>query len=134
MMEYIEKAVAGARNLIPPADGASEAHVKRWRLWIAAATFFNALGLSVHIALACGFAAPFYGGFAQADDFSAYKGDQTKRRITELMTQMLDAKQKQCTASDSAKALYLLTYNNLRTEYYELMKREFPDPPCSDFK
>lgn len=133
-MEYIEKAVAGAKNLIPPAEGASDAHVKRWRLWIAGATFLNALGLTTHIALACGFAAPFYSGFAQADQVEKMNADMMKRRVTELMTQMLDAKQKQCSATDSARALYLLTYNNLRTEYYELVKREFPDPPCSDFK
>ncbi len=132
-MEYIEKAVAGAKNLIPPADGASE-HVKRWRLWIAGATFLNALGLSAHIALACGFASPFYSGFAQADQVESIKADLTKRRITELMTQMLDAKQKQCAASSEAKTLYRLTYNNLRTEYFELIGREFPDPPCSDFQ
>lgn len=132
-MEYIEKAVAGAKNLVPPKEGATDQHVRRWRLWIAGATFLNALGLSVHIALACGFAAPFYPGFAQADQVQRMQEDLTKRRITELMTQMLDAKQKQCTANGESKALYRLTYNNLRTEYYELMKREFPDPPCSDF-
>lgn len=133
MMEYIEKAVAGAKNLVPPKEGATDRHVRRWRLWIAGATFLNALGLSAHIALACGFAAPFYYGFAQADQVQRIQEDLAKRRITELMAQMLDAKQKQCAASGESKALYRLTYNNLRTEYYELVKREFPDPPCSDF-
>lgn len=132
-MEVIEKAASVAKNLIPPTEGASDLHVRRWRLWIAGATFLNALGLSAHIALACGFAAPFYSGFAQADQLAKMQEDYSKRRVTELVTQMLDAKQKTCAASGDAKALYRLTYNNLRTEYYDLVKREFPDPPCSDF-
>lgn len=141
MMEYIEKAVAGAKNLIPPAEGATEAHVKRWRLWIAAATFLNALGLSAHIALACGFAAPFYTGFAQAGEVQGVRSEMVEvktelrvKRINELGGMLLDAKQKQCAASGEAKRLYLLSYNNLRTEYYNLIGREYPDPPCSDFQ
>ena len=123
-MEIIEKAVAGAKNLIPPAEGASEIHVKRWRLWIAAATFLNALGLSAHIALACGFAAEMMG----------VKTELRVKRISELGGMLLDAKQKQCAASGEAKRLYLQSYNNLRTEYYNLIGREYPDPPCTDFQ
>jgi hypothetical protein len=134
MMEIIEKAASAAKNLIPPKDGATDVHVRRWRLWIAGATFLNAAGLSIHIALACGFASPFYSGFAQASDMQALKDDQAKRRVTELMGQMLDAKQKQCSASGDAARLYLITYNSLRAEYADLVKREFPDPPCSEFR
>jgi len=133
-MEYIEKAVAGAKNLIPPAEGASEQHVKRWRLWIAAATFLNALGLSAHIALACGFAAPFYSGFAQAGELRTLQDNLQDRRVKELNTQLLDAKSKQCAASGEAKRLYLRAYNDLRSEYFQLTKREYPDPPCTDFQ
>jgi hypothetical protein len=134
MMEYIEKAVAGAKNLIPPAEGASEAHVKRWRMWIAAATFLNALGLSAHIALACGFAAPFYSGFAQAGELQDLRNSLEARRVRELSTLLLDAKAKQCTASGDAGRLYLAVYNDLRVEYLQLTKREFPDPPCDNFR
>jgi len=133
-MEVIEKAASAAKNLIPPKDGATDVHVRRWRLWIAGATFLNAAGLSIHIALACGFAAPFYSGFAQADQVESMKTDMAKRRLTELMSLMLDTKQKQCTATGESKGLYRLTYNNLRSEYFDLVKREFPDPPCSDFQ
>lgn len=141
VVEYIEKAVEGAKNLIPPAEGATEMHVKRWRRWIAGATFLNALGLTIHITLACGFAAPFYSGFAQASDFKSVQADMQEvktdlrvKRIKELSSLLLDAKQKQCMASGVAKRLYLDAYNNLRTEYYDTLKREFPDPPCSDFQ
>lgn len=134
MMEYIEKAIAGAKNLIPPADGAHEKHVRRWRVWIAAATFLNAFGLSVHIALACGFAAPFYSGFAQASELQQLKGELQARRVKELNTLLLDAKGKQCNASGDARRLYLDAYNDLRMEYFQLTKREFPDPPCDNFR
>jgi hypothetical protein len=140
MMEVIEKVATAAKNLIPPAEGASEVHVKRWRLWIAAATFLNAAGLSIHIALACGFAAPFYTGFAQAGEVEGVRAEMAEvktelrvKRINELGGLLLDAKAKQCAATGEAKRLYLSAYNNLRTEYYNLIGREYPDPPCSDF-
>lgn len=140
-MEYIEKAVAGAKNLIPPAEGASEAHVKRWRLWIAGATFLNACGLTIHIAAACGFAAPFYSGFAQAEEVKGVRSEMLEvkaelraKRINDLGGLLLDAKQKQCAATGQAKRLYLESYNKLRGEYFDLMKREYPDPPCTDFQ
>lgn len=133
-MEVIEKAVAGAKNLIPPAEGASETHVKRWRMWIAAATFLNALGLSAHIALACGFAAPFYPGFAQAGELKDLKDSLETRRVRELNTLLLDAKAKQCSSSGDAWRLYYNAYNELRAEYAQLTKREFPDPPCDNFR
>lgn len=134
MMEYIEKAVAGAKNLIPPANGADDNHVRRWRHWMAAATFLNALGLSAHIALACGFASPFYSGFAQAGELQELKNEMRLRRARELNTLLLDAKAKQCNASGNARRLYLNAYNELRAEYFDLTHREFPDPPCADFK
>lgn len=141
MMEYLEKAVEGAKHLIPPPEGASDTHVRRWRTWIAMATLLNAIGLSAHIALACGFAAPFYAGFANAADImnvqaemKLAKTEQRDRRLKELTGLMLDTKQKQCVASGEAKRLYLATYNDLRQEYFILTEREFPDPPCSDFQ
>lgn len=140
-MEIIEKAASAAKNLIPPKDGATDVHVRRWRLWIAGATFLNAAGLSIHIALACGFAAPFYPGFAQATDVGGVraemlevKTDLRAKRIRDLGGLLLDAKQKQCAATGQAKRLYLESYNSLRSEYFEIMKREYPDPPCSDFQ
>jgi len=133
-MEYIEKAIAGAKNLIPPADGAHEKHVRRWRVWIAAATFLNAFGLSAHIVLACGFAAPLYPGFAQASDLQQLKEELQTRRLKELSTLLLDAKSKQCSANGDARRLYLNAYNELRMEYFQLTQREFPDPPCDNFR
>lgn len=141
MMEYLEKAVEGVKHLIPPPDGASDVHVRRWRTWIAMATFLNAVGLSAHIALACGFASPFYPGFAHAEDIVGVqtemrlvKAELQNKRLKELTSLMLDTKQKQCVASGEVKRLYLVSYNDLRQEYFTLTQREFPDPPCSDFK
>lgn len=140
MLEYLEKAVDLIKNIIPPADGAAEAHVRKWRVWIAAACFINSFGLTLHIALACGFASPFYPGFAIATESSeirlqmaAVKAELQTKRMKELTGLLLDAKQKHCTAMGEAKRLYLWQYNSLRNEYYDATKREFPDPPCSDF-
>jgi len=141
MWETAEKIMQAITKLVPPVEGASDKHVRRWRLWIAAATFLNALGLSIHIALACGFAAPFYSGFAQASNVEGIKGDMSivkaelqKKRIKELTSLILDAKQKHCAASGEVRRLYLSAYNDLRDEYYDLTKREAPDPPCADFQ
>lgn len=141
MLEYLEKAVDLVKNLIPPADGAAEAHVRRWRVWIACATFINSFAISLHVALACGFASPFYPGFAVATESSEIriqmaqvKMELQNKRIKELTGLLLDTKQKHCLAMGEAKRLYLWQYNTLRGEYYDAMKREFPDPPCSDFQ
>lgn len=132
MMEYIDKALSCAKNLIPPGDGECNA-VTRWRRWIAAFTFVNALGLTVHVAAACGFLVPLYAGFVQASEYQEFKSDVETRRVKELNILLLDAKAKQCNASGDAKKLYLNVYNDLRLEYYQLIGREFPDPPCEDF-
>lgn len=140
MMEIIKEGIDAAKNLIPPSSGASDSHIRRWRHWMAMATFLNALGLSAHVLLACGFIAPFYPGFAQASDISGVRAEMKEvkdtlrtKRVNELGSLMLDAKQKQCTATGEAKRLYLVSYNALRAEYFDLADREFPDPPCSDF-
>lgn len=99
------------------------------------------MGLAVHVFLSCGFAASFgVSGFAKAGDIdgirqemTAVKLDLRSKRLRELSGLLLDAKQKQCVATGQAKRLYLITYNDLRSEYFVLMGREFPDPPCSDF-
>lgn len=132
MIEYIEKALEGAKNIIPPGDGECSA-VTRWRRWMAGFTMANTVGLAVHIALACGFLAPFYLGFVQATEFQEFKTDVETRRTKELNILILDAKAKQCSASGDAKKLYYSVYNDLRLEYYQLVGREFPDPPCKDF-
>jgi hypothetical protein len=140
-MDYLDRAVEGIKKLIPPPDGASDSHLYRWRLWIAGATFLNALGLTLHIALACGFAAPFYTGFAKASQFdevkqqmTAVQADLDKKRIKELANLILDTKHKHCLATGEARRLYLDSLNALRDEYYDKTHRVAPDPPCSDFQ
>lgn len=89
----------------------------------------------VHILWACGWTGyiGLAGGFARADDFETFKQESKFQRIKELETELLDTKGKHCAATGEAWRLYYKAYNNLRTEYFQLTKREFPDPPCSNF-
>jgi hypothetical protein len=124
-----------ASRIKPPPHDAPPEIVNAWRWFVALVTSAIGAALTVHILLACGYAAGFgYSGFARASDLSTMQQDLAKQRIRSLSREMLDAKQKQCLASGEAKRLYLSSYNDLRAEYYELTKREFPDPPCSDFQ
>lgn len=99
------------------------------------------MGLTVHIIIACGYATAMgFAGFAKAEDIAGVrqemalvKTDLRNKRVQELSGLLLDMKQKQCVAKGDAKRLYLVSYNNLRAEYYSIMGREFPDPPCADF-
>lgn len=90
----------------------------------------------VHILWACGWTSylGLAGGFAKAEDFNAFKQESKARRIQELGTNLLDLKAKQCSATGEAWRLYYRAYNDLRAEYYQLTLREFPDPPCDNFR
>lgn len=130
-----------ALRLKPPPHDASPEKVQAWRWFVALVAGANAMGLLVHVLLSCGFAASIgISGFAKASDisdlkqqFASVKVDLQNKRVKELSSLLLDTKQKQCMASGQVKLLYLQTYNDLRSEYFTLMQREFPDPPCSDF-
>lgn len=130
-----EAATALMVRLKPPAYDADPKTVMAWRWFIALTTGALTMALTAHIALACGLLATAtgYSGFASSADFEMLKTETTQRRVRELQKEMLDAKQKQCAASGEAKRLYFDAYNDLRAEYFTLTKREFPDPPCSDF-
>lgn len=92
--------------------------------------------LVAHILWACGWTGyiGLAGGFALASDFENFKRESKFNRSKELVTELLDVKAKQCSATGEAWRLYYQVYNDLRTEYYQLTAREFPDPPCSNFK
>lgn len=89
-----------------------------------------------HILWACGWTGyiGLTGGFALAADFEAFKQESKARRSKELVTELLDTKAKNCAAVGTAWRLYYTAYNDLRTEYLQLTGREFPDPPCDNFK
>jgi hypothetical protein len=92
--------------------------------------------LLVHIAWACGWLG-YIGlgnGFAQAADFEGFKLTVEARRVKELNSLILDTKAKQCSSVGEAWRLYYEAYNDLRAEYKDLTNREYPDPPCTNFR
>lgn len=132
-MKEIAQAVAS--KLKPPPADADPGVVMAWRWFVALTTGVTALALSIHIALACGMLATAtgYSGFASAEDLAKLRLASAEQRVRELSKEMLDAKQKMCSGNGDVKRLYLQSYNDLRAEYYQLTKREFPDPDCRDF-
>lgn len=139
-VKSVESAVDIVAEFIPPDNDKDLLAMRRWRRWISFATFFSALGLSVHIALACGFAAPFYPGFANAADIATLQQQMQmaavegkSQRIAILESSILDAKQKHCTAAPAVKSLYLAAYLKLVTEYKKLTGNAYPDLDCKDF-
>lgn len=129
-----------AARLKPPAAHADPEVVMAWRWFVAIVTGVNTLTITAHIVLACGFLPVLFPGFATASENEGLRLEMVRvqvaleqKRAKELPGLMLDAKQKQCMASGEARRLYFNTYNDLRAEYYELTKREFPDPSCTDF-
>lgn len=123
-----------ASRIKPPGPNASPKVVNAWRWFVAVVASVNSVALCAHILLACGYATTFgYSGFAKADELQTYVKGEEAKRVRSLTREMLDAKQKQCLASGEAKRLYLDSYNDLRSEYFNLTRREFSDPPCKDF-
>lgn len=99
------------------------------------------MGVSSHILWVCGWLAPlgFASPFANADELNTkvsqiIREELSSKRARDLPSLMLDAKQKYCVASGEARRLHFISYNDLRAEYYRLTLREYPDPPCEDFK
>lgn len=99
------------------------------------------MGVSTHILWVCGWLAPvgLAAPFAQADELNynvqqIIRAELTLKRERDLPALMLDVKQKYCAASGEARRLHFTSYNSLRAEYYKLTSREYPDPPCEDFK
>lgn len=136
----VEQALDVVEQFVPPTDEKDLSAMRRWRRWISLATFFSAAGLAVHIALACGFAAPFYPGFASAADITALqaqlKNDKEETRVQRIATlesSILDAKQKHCAAAPAVKSLYLDAYLKLKIEYEKLTGQAYPSLDCKDF-
>jgi hypothetical protein len=132
MMEQVKEF---ATRLKPPGRDATPEDVQSWRWFVALTTGITAMGMTAHIIIACGYATGLgLSGFAKATEIPIVVAEaMAKKREQELPSMILDAKQKQCNATGEAKRLYLKSYNELRTEYFGLTKREFPDPPCTDF-
>jgi hypothetical protein len=130
-----------ASRLAPPPHDADPDKVQAWRWFLALTTGVNTMGLAIHVLLSCGYATALgISGFAKAGDVAGIRQEMAEvkidlraKRVRELSSLMLDAKQKQCAATGQAKRLYLQSYNEMRTEYFQIMGREFPDPPCADF-
>ncbi len=138
MMAAIKDGLAAAVNLIPPEEGDAR-QVRRWRLWVAGVTFVNAVGLTVHVALACGFI-PFYPGFALAGEVKTVQQsvdslaqELQTQRIGIIESSILDVRQKQCEAQPEVRRLYTASLQKLLIEYTNITKHEYPLPECEDF-
>lgn len=140
MLDDAEKAASVAqrlgRKLKPPPS--EDPMVTAWRWFIVTVVTINTVTLAGFILITCGLT-PLSAGFARASDVNtqisqSINDAMNNKRLKELPSLLLDAKQKQCMANGQAKRLYYTAYNELRAEYYQLAKREFPDPACTDFQ
>lgn len=122
----------------------------------------NAIGLTAHILLACGYL-PFYPGFLQAGEIAkmqaqaatdaqavksqlaaidmqvqvrlgSIESDQKARRISALKKDILDLQLKRCTTpAGPAKALYTASIQDMMLEYNTLTGVVYPLPGCDSF-
>lgn len=140
VIDTAEKVVDVVEELIPPPNDSKRA-ARRWRIMISLATCSTAFGVALHIALACGFAAPFYPGFASASEITAVHAqvqnvidEMKQQRIGVLEASILDAKKKHCEAAPAVKELYLGALIKMLAEYQKLTTLAYPDIACSSFK
>jgi len=97
MFEVVQWIIAA---LVPPVD-ADPAHQYRWRLTVAALMIVTPLSLAAHIWLACGYARPWFSGFAQQSALDDV--DVTLETILAKQTEqhILTFREKQCAAMKS---------------------------------
>lgn len=120
MLDYVEKGVEIMKNLVPPKTGASDRHVRNWRMWMAGVTVMNAAGLVAHIAIACGFVTSIHSGFAESAEVEKLATEFRQTRINSLENNILEMWQKQCAAPDNIRPIYTTQLQKMLAEYVRL--------------
>lgn len=140
VVKAVERVIEVGEELVPPPEGSGEKALRRWRVWISLAACVNAFGLAVHVALACGLAAPFYPGFVSANELTTVQSniqsvveEMKQRRIGDLEANILDAKKKACQAAIPVRSLYIAALVKMLTEYHKLTGEYFPEIDCANF-
>jgi hypothetical protein len=103
--------------------------LQKWRI----AVFAAIMMMIGHVAWACGWLEPMGlgSGFAKAVDLKTLKGSYREIKIQLLEQGIFNAKESECTSSDSgARRFFQSRVQELNREYYELVNVPFNIPPC----
>lgn len=122
-----EDVVAAVRWFRPPSLHATpkEVHAWQWKVFIVIGVLI--VSLAGHIAIACGYIAAVYPGFARADTVMEIQ-------VSSLEAQILDTRKSQCSSQGQANLLYTAAIQKLLIKYTDVTSRSYPLPPCEDFR
>lgn len=125
--------VDGVRRLTPPKPDADPERIQQWRWFVALVTGVLAVGLTTHIAIACGFLPAIHPGFALASEVQNIRHERLLERETDLEAKLLEVRMKQCESEGVVRQLHTATLQKMLIEYKRLTDGEYPLPACIDF-
>ena len=127
-----------AFNLIPPEGDSGP--IYKYHITLSLWIFLMAAGISIHIALACGFVPVLYPGFATAGQWNTQEVLLARQQAqinrleqTSLGSQLFTMREKQCKAPTGAKDVYTTQLNALYENYMSLTKQAPRLPGCEEF-
>lgn len=126
-----------AQELIPPHDGDPE-KIYRWRVFLAGTVIAMAVGISVHIALACGFIPVLFSGFASASDLASLTQQQQTMRAEIVGDALYNLKKDQCMAQNAGNLQAAQSQDQRIREKRDIYRRitnghDYDLPPCDLF-
>lgn len=136
-MAVLKDALEAGADLLgsikPPKKGddiASRQHIWNWRIFLALVAVGGGFGF--HLVLACGYLPSLFPGFANAGDVQQIASAQRQANLIALQDALLTTNERWCKSSGEARGLYWRNLTELRSQYFDLAKRELPLPSCTE--
>lgn len=128
------EAIASIAKWLFPPDGGDTLALRHWRWSMTVLALLTSISFGTHLVLDWGYIPALYSGVASVEDVQRIVSDNTRQRVTDLQTKILDTREKQCTSpSGQLRQLYTQSLQNLLIEYARLTKLNYPTPACSEF-
>lgn len=121
--------------LIPPEDPHDPA-IYRWRATVAIAIVILAGVMLMNILLTWGMLPVLFSGFALASDVAELKTQQVEIRASQIETQILDARERQCHAikegNEEAQRFALVRLQEKLALYRQVTRADYRLPGCDE--
>lgn len=136
MLGELLEVVKAVSVLRPPPHHAAGRELTRWRWMVAVAIVSTASGLALHIALACGFFAPWYPGFAKADSQKKVEEQLQEMRAESIESQLWNLRIKQCEAWAENKPTITFTekIREVQKKYVGIAGAPYQLPDCRELQ
>ena len=131
--EAVGVAAKISKRLKPPQS--DDYDVMVWRWIVVVVTVMNAMGLAIHVALACGIT-PVFSGFAYASDVKSTQVQLADVRVEQLEWRAFDLRVKQCEAIKKHEnpQPFTIQLSDIIKRYQGLTSRRLQIPQCNELE